>query len=135
MKLPQKVLWVASPLSRAVQTMLLACPQPQLLAASCMASTSNTASGGCRTVVKPELSEHLMTTGDVGIPASQLAAKFPQASPHPFFGLTSPLLPILLACISKNLSLILLSHRLQSFHLNSNKGPTAIHQEYIVAMM
>lgn len=72
LKLPRKVLWVASPLSRALQTMLAACPYPQVLAASC------TASGGCRTVVRAELSEHLMTTGDVGIPTSHLCKKFSQ---------------------------------------------------------
>ena len=72
LKLPHKVLWVASPLSRAMQTMLLACPYPQLLAASC------TGSGGCRTAIRSELSEHLMTTGDVGLPTSYLCSKFSQ---------------------------------------------------------
>ncbi|KAK9807423.1 hypothetical protein WJX73_004631 [Symbiochloris irregularis] len=75
MKLPQKVLWVTSPLSRAMQTMLLSCPKPDLLKGAQANPSSN---AGYRTVVRSELSEHLMTTGDVGMPASFLRSKFPQ---------------------------------------------------------
>ena len=46
MKLPQKVLWVVSPLSRAMQTMLLSCPKPDLLKGAQPATT------GYRTTVR-----------------------------------------------------------------------------------
>ena len=35
MKLGPKALWVSSPLARALQTMLLACPQSELLGGAC----------------------------------------------------------------------------------------------------
>ena len=45
MKLGGKALWVSSPLSRAMQTMLLACPQPASLG-------QGAAAGGYRTCIR-----------------------------------------------------------------------------------
>ena len=37
-------------------------------------------------VVRPELAEHLMTTGDIGVPISALSKRFPLVRPPRGFG-------------------------------------------------
>ncbi|KAK9824180.1 hypothetical protein WJX72_008364 [[Myrmecia] bisecta] len=70
--IPEGALWIASPLTRAIETMLLAAPlQPPaclLLPAPAPASM----------VVRSELAEHLVTSGDIGRPSSLLCQTFPQ---------------------------------------------------------
>ena len=101
------VLWVASPLTRAIETLLLGCPVsgalaaaphvegdameggpgggvgggnggvPPAAAARPPADLSPSAPPVARLAIRPELAEHLATTGDVGLPASAIAARFP----------------------------------------------------------
>lgn len=66
MDLPPDVLYVTSPLSRAMQTLLHAIP--------CMNSERCSLPNIC---VRSELTEKLATTGDIGRPASDLARRFP----------------------------------------------------------
>ncbi|DBB11435.1 hypothetical protein WJX82_007343 [Trebouxia sp. C0006] len=82
-KIPEEALWVTSPLTRAIDTLILACPQshrlgpPPLAEAGLNASTSQQ-SCPLKLVVRSELSEHMVTTGDVGLPASALRSRYPQ---------------------------------------------------------
>ncbi|WIA15838.1 hypothetical protein OEZ85_012593 [Tetradesmus obliquus] len=81
-------LWLSSPLSRAIETMLLAFPDVEALAQGRPGSARGPSSGAVlaatpadhRVVVLSMISEHCATTGDVGRPASQLAARFPGLS-------------------------------------------------------
>ncbi|KAL3141675.1 hypothetical protein ABBQ32_004365 [Trebouxia sp. C0010 RCD-2024] len=84
-KIPEEALWVTSPLTRAIDTLILACPQPQRLGspvpplAEAGPSASNQAQlPPFKVVVRSELSEHMVTTGDVGLPASALRSRYPQ---------------------------------------------------------
>eukprot|EP00884_Botryococcus_braunii_P017611 jgi/Botrbrau1/4533/Bobra.60_2s0022.2 len=65
--LPDGVLFVTSPLTRAIETLLLAKP--------CFQCPRECAK---HLLVRSELAEQLITTGDVGLPASQIRRRFPQ---------------------------------------------------------
>ena len=79
--LPGDALWVTSPLTRAVETLLLACPTAHLLSAAGAAPGDG---GGLppRVAVRHEMAEKVTTTGDVGRPPGHLAAAFPQRAPQ-----------------------------------------------------
>lgn len=100
-KLHGSPLWVTSPLTRCIQTMLGACPYAEQLgnplkpagAASvgtsdkendpCGGASSSAAAGSKqqqqhKVVMLGTIAEHCQTTGDVGRPGPQLAAEFPQ---------------------------------------------------------
>jgi broad specificity phosphatase PhoE len=66
--LPKDVLWACSPLTRAVETMLLACPDPRVRA-------------GAAVHVLPDISEKVFTSGDVGRPPAVLSQRFPELAP------------------------------------------------------
>lgn len=70
-------LWVASPLTRAIQT--------GVLARGAFAQRPPAAADGQWMVLRPELAEHLMTSGDVGRPAPLLAAAFAEQLPPASF--------------------------------------------------
>eukprot|EP00877_Chromochloris_zofingiensis_P003388 jgi/Chrzof1/1304/Cz10g02110.t1 len=77
-------LWVTSPLTRAMQTFLTACPyQSRLQRAANGANASTSAAGGhvserpLRMVVLSTIAEHCATTGDIGRPRSTLVEEFP----------------------------------------------------------
>jgi len=74
-------LWVASPLTRAIQTCLLA--RGALLGADAQRFPEPSQEQPWM-MVRSELAEHLVTSGDVGRPASQLAAAFPQLAAATF---------------------------------------------------
>jgi len=61
LKVADDALWVCSPLTRALQTCLLAAPP----------------CGGRQVIIRPELTEHLASKGDVGRPKSLVHAEFP----------------------------------------------------------
>ena len=63
-------MWVCSPLSRAIETLLYSCPLDveQLVARG-------------QLVIKWEVTEFLQTTGDIGLPASCLRRKYPILAP------------------------------------------------------
>ncbi|KAK3239849.1 hypothetical protein CYMTET_50245 [Cymbomonas tetramitiformis] len=63
----ENALWVCSPLSRAVETMLHGCP----------VDVDDLVASG-RLVIRAEVSEFLQTTSDIGLPASMLRQKFPK---------------------------------------------------------
>jgi broad specificity phosphatase PhoE len=67
--LPDDTLWVTSPLTRAIQTMLLSCPD---------AGVQRGAGAVC---VLPDISEKVFTSGDVGHPAALLRERFPALAP------------------------------------------------------
>jgi broad specificity phosphatase PhoE len=66
----QTAMWVCSPLSRAIETLLYSCPLDveQLVARG-------------QLVIKWEVTEFLQTTGDIGLPASCLRRKYPILAP------------------------------------------------------
>jgi broad specificity phosphatase PhoE len=66
----ETALWVCSPLSRAIETMLYACPLDieQLVARG-------------QVQIRGEVTEFLQTTGDIGLPASNLRRKYPTLAP------------------------------------------------------
>ncbi|KAK9836142.1 hypothetical protein WJX81_004420 [Elliptochloris bilobata] len=74
LKVPEGALWVVSPLTRAVETFLLArrrlgvTPSRDLAAGAALPA---------KVVVRSELAEHLATTGDIGLPATTLRHRFP----------------------------------------------------------
>lgn len=80
--LPENVVWITSPLTRAIETMLLAFPggPPYPL--------HNTMNGHDyhdmfqNVFVLPEVTEHLMTNGDIGRNPEDLAEQFPQLHPQ-----------------------------------------------------
>ncbi|KAL4427305.1 hypothetical protein ABPG77_003214 [Micractinium sp. CCAP 211/92] len=89
LNLPPDTLWITSPLQRAMQTLLLACPHPHLLgsAGGCTGSGSAENSsalpnggGGAapRVAVLHTITEKIITCGDIGHPASQLRKLYPQ---------------------------------------------------------
>jgi broad specificity phosphatase PhoE len=69
--LPADALWVSSPLSRALETMLLACPFASALGRP----------GGPAAAVLPDIAEKVFTSGDVGRPPAELAVRFPALAP------------------------------------------------------
>ena len=75
------VLWVASPLTRAIQTCLLA--RCAVLNADA-ARFPQPSQEQPWMVLRSELAEHLVTSGDVGRPASTLAAAFPELAAATF---------------------------------------------------
>jgi broad specificity phosphatase PhoE len=74
-------LWVASPLTRAIETCMLA--RGALLRADAQRFPEPSQEQPWM-VVRSELSEHLITSGDVGRPASTLAASFPELAAATF---------------------------------------------------
>jgi broad specificity phosphatase PhoE len=66
----ETALWVCSPLSRAIDTMLHSCPLDieQLVARG-------------QLQIRGEVTEFLQTTGDIGLPASNLRRKYPMLAP------------------------------------------------------
>lgn len=76
--------WVTSPLTRAIQTCVLA---RQAVAQASPDTWRLPAPGGaCWVAVRPELTEHLATCGDVGRPPRELAAEFPDLAAAGAFG-------------------------------------------------
>jgi len=73
LKLGKDALWVTSPMTRAIETMMLGCPHAARIGAAPQAKPLKVAV--CR-----ELAERMMTTGDIGLPASHLRNAFPQLS-------------------------------------------------------
>ena len=71
-------LWVVSPLTRALETFQLACPKTPVLKAE--AAGEPTHGELPRVQVLPDMTEHLMTAGDIGRPASELIEDFPFVS-------------------------------------------------------
>eukprot|EP00955_Chlamydomonas_euryale_P037762 350874-Chlamydomonas_euryale.AAC.7 len=83
-------LWVVSPLRRAIETFLLACPlvgsvgdaTPDVVAGpsglACARSRSSEGLGNAAVELQPLISEFCVTAGDVGSSTSQLASEFPQ---------------------------------------------------------
>ncbi|KAF8059373.1 PMA1 [Scenedesmus sp. PABB004] len=74
------VLWLSSPLSRALETMLLAFPDLEQLARGQPGASRRplvATPSAHRVMVLSMIAEHCATTGDVGRPASQLTARFP----------------------------------------------------------
>lgn len=67
--LPSDCLWLTSPLSRAIETFMLACPYSDLLPNQ---------EGAPNVVVRSDISEGLFTSGDVGLPPSILCQRFPE---------------------------------------------------------
>eukprot|EP00891_Asterochloris_glomerata_P006278 jgi/Astpho2/6278/Aster-03673 len=68
-KIPTGALWLTSPLTRAIDTMMLACPEPERMGAACKP---------LKVEVRSELAEHVVTTGDIGLPTSLLRERYPQ---------------------------------------------------------
>jgi hypothetical protein len=85
--LPPDTLWLTSPLQRAMQTLLLACPSGHLVAGdagaaeSSLENSSAAPNGGTgqlpRVLVLPSIAEKVATCGDIGSPASELCKLFP----------------------------------------------------------
>ncbi|KAL4853371.1 Cytochrome P450 97B2 [Chlorella vulgaris] len=99
LNLPPDTLWLTSPLARAMQTFLLACPHAHLLSKgsacdnasgsgsagsfenSSSAPNGGGSSGGQRppdVLVLHTITEKVLTCGDIGHPASELRRQFPQ---------------------------------------------------------
>lgn len=81
-------LWVVSPLTRALETFALGCPFLEGgsglvggggggASSGAAASPSPPPSRALAVVVRPEVSERLCTSGDVGLPASRLREQWP----------------------------------------------------------
>ncbi|CAK0787515.1 hypothetical protein CVIRNUC_010735 [Coccomyxa viridis] len=67
--------WVTSPLTRAMETFLLSCPKRHLLASGPSQAAD---SARIKVAIRPELTEHLVTTGDIGMPRTWLTERFPE---------------------------------------------------------
>ena len=83
LRLPPDALWVVSPLTRALETWVLACPVAHRVGGGGEKTTtasphaSSAAQPPFRVVVRADLAEHLATAGDVGTPASTLRESWP----------------------------------------------------------
>lgn len=91
LSLPPDTLWITSPLQRAMQTLLLACPHAHLLGEgsggghSASGSAENSSAvpnggGGAapKVAVLHTITEKVITCGDIGHPASELRKLYPQ---------------------------------------------------------
>lgn len=72
----RNVLFVVSPLQRAIQTFLIGCPFQQWLSDPDVDEQNKP-----RVIVSSLLAEHCFTSGDVGTPASVLRNMYPQMAP------------------------------------------------------
>jgi hypothetical protein len=72
--LPADVLWVTSPLSRAIQTLLMACPA---VAETQLQHEGEGSPVRPKVIVRKEITERVLTTGDIGHPPSLLCQRFP----------------------------------------------------------
>lgn len=89
-----EALWVVSPLTRCIETFLLACPFPERIAprvqsgGSPAGAAAPSGDGACGTgarlnlAVLPAIAEQLMSCGDIGRPPNELAKQFPQLEPE-----------------------------------------------------
>eukprot|EP00951_Prasinocladus_malaysianus_P008450 scaffold61196_cov46-Prasinocladus_malaysianus.AAC.1 len=77
-KMPEleDAVWMVSPLTRAIETFLLACPFTERLRAA--ARGEQVLEKLPQVVICPEMHEHCMTAGDIGRPASRLKQDFPE---------------------------------------------------------
>lgn len=71
-------LWVSSPLTRAIETLLLSCPKAHLIGRREQQDAVDNAN--IKVVIRPELTEFLVTTGDIGLPVTCLQERFKQLS-------------------------------------------------------
>ena len=72
-------LWAVSPLTRALETFKLCCPKVHVLEAY---AAGQPADGDApRVAILTEMSEHLMTAGDIGRPGIELIEDFPFVRP------------------------------------------------------
>ncbi|BDA47367.1 hypothetical protein COCOBI_10-2140 [Coccomyxa sp. Obi] len=71
-------LWVSSPLTRAIETLLLSCPKAHLIGRREQQDVVD--NSNIKVVIRPELTEHLVTTGDIGLPTTCLKETFKQLS-------------------------------------------------------
>lgn len=93
--LPEETVWITSPLSRAIETLLLARPYPsgngRHRSPDENAPLNEQSSSGSNTLgicdspwddvfVLPTISERVLTSGDIGMKPSDLSARFPQFS-------------------------------------------------------
>ena len=93
--------WVTSPLTRAMETFLLSCPKRHLLASGPSQAADSARikvwlpvhsltqpcpshqphlqpNAHMQVAIRPELTEHLVTTGDIGMPRTWLTERFPE---------------------------------------------------------
>mmetsp|Transcript_5174 Transcript_5174/g.14478 ORF Transcript_5174/g.14478 Transcript_5174/m.14478 type:complete len:179 (+) Transcript_5174:854-1390(+) len=68
--------WAVSPLARAIETFMLACPDSHLLPKGAAGKSAH--GKPPKVALLPQLSEHVMTPGDVGRPPSEIAKEFPE---------------------------------------------------------
>ena len=80
--LPKDVVWITSPLTRAIETMLLAFPGGPPYPLHGHMDGTDYHDTFRNVFVLPEVSEHLMTPGDIGRLPEDLAEQFPQLSPQ-----------------------------------------------------
>jgi broad specificity phosphatase PhoE len=78
-----RCVWVTSPLTRALQTCVLA---RQAVGAACPGTWAMPPREAPWVSVRPELSEHLVTCGDVGRPRQALCEAFPDLAAGGAFG-------------------------------------------------